>query len=64
MLTLGLAPVSFALTGPIANLLGARQTLIWAGLVSGFVLVVVLVGVPGIRDVGAREEEEEQAAAA
>ena len=64
VLSFGLAPVSYALTGPIANLLGARQTLIWAGLVSGFVLVVVLVGVPGIRDVGTREEEEEQAAAA
>jgi MFS family permease len=61
-LSLGLAPLSYALTGPIANLLGARQTLLWAGLVSGAVLVVVLLVVPGVREVGVREEE--QAAAA
>ena len=43
ILTLGLAPLSYALTAPIANALGARSTLLWSGIVSGAVLVGVFV---------------------
>jgi MFS family permease len=41
-------PVSFAITGPIAGLLGVRQTLIWAGSVGGAIIVVTVLLVPGI----------------
>jgi MFS family permease len=64
VLSLGLAPVSYALTGPIADAFGARSTLLWCGLVGGAVLVVVFLLVPGVRDVGAHEEEPATAAAA
>jgi MFS family permease len=64
VLSLGLAPVSYALTGPIADALGARSTMLWCGLVGGVVLVVVFLLVPGVRDVAAHEEEPATAAAA
>jgi DHA3 family tetracycline resistance protein-like MFS transporter len=64
VLTLGLAPVSYALTGPIADALGARPTLLWCGVVGGVVMVVVFLLVPGVRDVGAHEEEPATAEAA
>jgi len=57
VLSLGLAPLSYALTGPIANLLGARATLLRAGLVSGTVMLLVLFLVPGVRAVDHHEEE-------
>jgi MFS family permease len=62
VLSLGLAPLSYALTGPIADLLGARATLLRAGLVSGGVMLLVLFLVPGVR--AADRYEEEDAAAA
>lgn len=58
VLSLGLAPLSYALTGPIANLLGARATLLRAGLVSGTVMLLVLLLVPGVRAVDHHEEEQ------
>lgn len=57
VLSLGLAPLSYALTGPIADLLGARATLLRAGLVSGAVLLLVLLLVPGVRAADRREQE-------
>ena len=62
VLSLGLTPVSYALTGPIANLMGARATLLRAGIVSGVVLLVVLLVVPSIRRAGEHEYEHEVAA--
>lgn len=56
VLSLGLAPVSYALTGPIANVLGARTTLLDAGIVSGVVLLLVLL-VPSVREADSREHE-------
>jgi MFS family permease len=41
-------PISFALAGPIAAWLGARQTMIWAGLLGAGVIVVFVIFVPGI----------------
>lgn len=64
ILTLGLAPLSYALTAPIANALGARSTLLWAGIVSGAVLVGVFVAVPAVRSVDSEEDETAATAAA
>lgn len=64
VLSLALTPVSYALTGPIANALGARATLLRAGLVSGVVLLVVLVVVPSVRNADAQEREQEHEVAA
>jgi MFS family permease len=49
MISISLLPVSFALVGPISGLLGARTTLIAAGLASGTVLLVALLSVPELR---------------
>jgi DHA3 family tetracycline resistance protein-like MFS transporter len=56
-ISLGLIPVSFALTGPIAAAAGARETLIGAGLLSG-TLTFAFLFLPGMRDT-----EREEAAA-
>ncbi len=50
MLSLALIPVSFALTGPVASVLGARETLVLAGTLGATVLVSALF-VPGMRDI-------------
>jgi Transmembrane secretion effector len=57
VLSLGLAPVSYALTGPIANELGAKATLLRAGIVSGAVLLLVLLVVPSVRNAGGHDRE-------
>ena len=46
----GLMPLSYALTGPIAALLGVRATLVGAGLLGGAVTIAFLF-LPGMRDV-------------
>jgi DHA3 family tetracycline resistance protein-like MFS transporter len=47
--SIGLIPVSFALTGPIAAAAGARETLIGAGVLGGLVGLAFLF-LPGMRD--------------
>jgi DHA3 family tetracycline resistance protein-like MFS transporter len=49
MISLGLVPVSYALTGPVADVLGPGQTMV-AGALIGAVLTIVLLFVPGVRD--------------
>ncbi|MEX0625973.1 MAG: MFS transporter [Chloroflexota bacterium] len=49
LVSIGLVPVSFALTGPVAALLGPGPTMIAAGLI-GSLLMGVLLFVPGVRD--------------
>lgn len=49
LLTIGLVPVSFALTGPVAGAIGARPTTFWAGLAAG-VLTLGAYFLPGMRD--------------
>lgn len=49
-ISIGLLPVSYALTGPVAAAIGARSTLIWAGVVGGAVTLGFLF-LPGLRDV-------------
>ena len=46
--SIGLTPLSFALTGPIAEELGARATLAGAGVLG--LLTVLFVFIPGVRD--------------
>ena len=49
LVSTGLVPVSFALTGPVAGVLGAAATLVAGGLV-GAVLMGGLLFFPGVRD--------------
>jgi MFS family permease len=49
-ISIGLVPVSFALTGPVANVFGARATLVGAGVLGGLVTLGFLF-LPGMRDV-------------
>jgi DHA3 family tetracycline resistance protein-like MFS transporter len=49
MVSLGLVPVSYALTGPVSAVLGPDSTLIAAGLL-GAVLMGALLFVRGVRD--------------
>jgi hypothetical protein len=49
LVSTGLVPVSFALTGPVAALLGPGPTMIAAGLV-GSLLMGALLFFPGVRD--------------
>jgi DHA3 family tetracycline resistance protein-like MFS transporter len=49
LVSTGLVPVSFALTGPVAGTLGPQNTIIAAGLI-GAVLMGVLLFYPGVRD--------------
>jgi MFS family permease len=49
LISIGLLPVSFALTGPVASVLGSRGTLIAAGVV-GAVVTGAAYFAPGMRD--------------
>jgi transmembrane secretion effector len=49
-ISIGLVPLSFAVTGPVAAVLGARATLVWAGLLGGVVTLAALF-LPGMRDI-------------
>lgn len=47
--SIGLMPLSFALAGPVAQVVGARLTLVVAGAAGSIVLLALLI-VPGARD--------------
>jgi MFS family permease len=49
-ISIGLVPVSFAITGPVAAVFGARATLVGAGILGGIVTLGFLF-LPGMRDV-------------
>jgi MFS family permease len=55
LLSFGLAPLSYALTGPVAAAIGAEETLLQAGAISGCVLLGFLLFLPGIRHVERHE---------
>jgi MFS family permease len=55
LLSFGLAPLSYALTGPVADAIGVDDTLFQAGAISGCVLLVFLVFLPDIRRVERHE---------
>jgi DHA3 family tetracycline resistance protein-like MFS transporter len=48
--SIGLIPVSFALTGPAAELFGAKATLIAAGVLGAIGMMVLFLAVPAVRD--------------
>ena len=50
MISISLLPASFALVGPVSGLLGARATLIAAGLGAGSILLAALLAVPELRE--------------
>ena len=50
LISTGLLPLSFALTGPVSAALGARTTLIAAGVLGATVTLAALV-LPGMRDI-------------
>ena len=49
LVSISLVPVSYALTGPIASLVGARETIIGAGILGGAMTLVFLL-LPGMHD--------------
>jgi MFS family permease len=50
LISIGLLPISFALTAPVAGLVGVRATLIGAGLVGAAITLAALF-LPGMRDI-------------
>jgi DHA3 family tetracycline resistance protein-like MFS transporter len=48
LISIGLLPLSFALTGPVSSVIGARATLIWAGIAGGTLTLAALF-LPGMR---------------
>lgn len=49
LVSTGLVPVSFALTGPVAGVLGPDVTMVGAGLIGAFFMGILLF-LPGVRD--------------
>ena len=50
LISIGLLPISFALTAPVAGVLGVRATLVGAGILGGAITLAALF-LPGMRDV-------------
>jgi DHA3 family tetracycline resistance protein-like MFS transporter len=48
MVSIGLTPISFALTGPISEAIGLDATFIWSGVLGGLLTFAFLL-VPGVR---------------
>jgi DHA3 family tetracycline resistance protein-like MFS transporter len=55
LISVGLLPLSFALTGPVTGAIGARATLVGAGLLGAIVTLAALY-VPGMRALDERAE--------
>jgi hypothetical protein len=55
LISIGLLPLSFALTAPIAAALGTRETLIGAGVLGSIATVAALL-LPGMRDLDHEQE--------
>ena len=53
LISIGLLPVSFALTGPVSSAIGAQTTLVWAGVIGGAVTFGALL-LPGMRAIEGR----------
>ena len=58
LISIGLLPLSFALTAPIASAIGARATLVCGGVIGAAVTLGALF-LPGMRDIEAGQEESE-----
>jgi hypothetical protein len=48
--SIGLLPVSYALTGPVASAIGARATLVGAGIL-GAIVTFSFLFLPGMRSI-------------
>jgi len=59
MVSIGLVPISYALTGPVAEAIGAPATMVGAALIGG-VLMGILLFLPGVRDPEQRVQQVEQ----
>jgi MFS family permease len=57
MISISLLPISFGLVGPVSGLLGARATLIAAGLSAAGILIATLIWLPGLREIDAVQPE-------
>jgi hypothetical protein len=57
MISISLAPISFALTGPVAAALGAKETLVGAGVL-GVAITLAFLFLPGMRDLERRSGSE------
>jgi DHA3 family tetracycline resistance protein-like MFS transporter len=64
LISIGLLPVSFALTGPVSAAIGAQATLVAAGLIGGVVTFAALLlpGMRAIEGLGRDEDPVERAA--
>ena len=49
-ISIGLVPISYAFTGPVAEVFGAQETLVGAGLLGGAITLAFLF-LPGMRDI-------------
>ena len=63
LISIGLLPLSFALTGPVAGAIGTRGTLVAAGVV-GAVVTCAAFFVPGVRDIEREADESRRPRAA
>jgi DHA3 family tetracycline resistance protein-like MFS transporter len=63
LISIGLLPLSFALTAPIAGLVGVRATLIGAALIGGMITLGALF-LPGMRDIEGVDVDGQKDAAA
>ncbi|HEY3069932.1 MAG TPA: MFS transporter [Gaiellaceae bacterium] len=63
LISIGLLPLSFALTAPIAGLVGVRATLIGAALIGGVITLGALF-LPGMRDIEGVDVDGQKDAAA
>jgi MFS family permease len=63
LISIGLLPLSFALTAPVTEMIGARLTLVGAG-VGGAVITLAALFLPGMRDVEREEPPAEAPPAA
>jgi hypothetical protein len=55
LISVGLLPLSFALTGPVSGAIGARATLVGAGVL-GAIVTLAALWVPGMRVLDQRRE--------
>jgi DHA3 family tetracycline resistance protein-like MFS transporter len=62
LISIGLLPVSFALTGPVSGAIGAQATLIGAGALGGIITFGALL-LPGMRDIEGRADHAPRPAA-
>jgi MFS family permease len=62
LISIGLLPVSFALTGPVSGAIGVQATLIGAGVIGGVVTFAALL-LPGMRAVEGLERRQQPRAA-